>query len=276
MPGTNSKVTASASPKTRVALGVEYNGSSYQGWQFQKHTQNTVQAELESALSFVANEKIRVICAGRTDSGVHALNQVVHFDTSNARNIRAWVEGTNTRLSDNIRIRWAQYTSENFHARFSAIARRYCYVIDNRPVRSAIMSRQLSWQPRDLDTGLMQQAADYLVGEHNFTSYRHVHCQAKSPVKTVHYLNIERRGFLVTIDIKANAFLHHMVRNIAGVLMAIGSGRKKPEWSKQILDAYDRQQGGVTAPPFGLYLVDIEYPDGFSITKTEMELPFLI
>jgi tRNA pseudouridine38-40 synthase len=261
---------------TRVVLGVEYNGSPYQGWQAQKHTTDTVQAELEAALQFVANEKVRVFCAGRTDSGVHALTQVVHFDTKNPRTIRAWIEGTNTRLSHNVRVRWAQFTNKNFHARFSAFARRYCYVIDNRAVRSALMNKQLSWQRRELDTKLMQEAADMLVGEHDFTSFRHVHCQAKSPVKTVYHLNVKRRGYFVTIDIKANAFLHHMVRNIAGVLMAIGYGKQNPEWCRVILDARDRRHSGETAPPFGLYLIDIDYPEEFAITKMETELPFLI
>ena len=271
----STNITKSPTCLTRVALGVEYNGSAYQGWQAQKHTPDTVQTELETALSIIANQNVRVFCAGRTDSGVHAVNQVVHFDTENKRNERAWLEGTNTHLSSNVRVRWVKYINDEFHARFSAVARRYCYVIDNRPVRSALMSKQLSWQRRPLDVLLMQKGADYLIGEHNFTSYRHVHCQAKSPVKKIHYLNITRRGDLITIDIKATAFLHHMVRNIAGVLMTIGTGKQKPEWAKEILDACDRREGGETAPPFGLYLVDIDYPEVFSIPTKGIDLPFL-
>lgn len=259
-----------------MALGVEYDGSAYHGWQLQAHDEKTVQQELEQALSKIAAHPVRVICAGRTDAGVHATDQVIHFDTSEPRNERAWVLGTNTHLSHQVRVRWAKFVSTEFHARFSATGRRYIYVIDNRSVRPAIMGRQLSWQCRPLDVNRMKEAANYLVGEHDFTSYRAVHCQAKNPVRTVHHLNVQRRGELVFIDVYANAFLHHMVRNLAGVLMAVGCGKEQPIWAKQVLEATDRTQGGVTAPPQGLYLVDIDYPVEFGIPQADSRLPFLM
>ena len=260
----------------RVAQGIEYDGSAYHGWQIQGHDAKTVQQELERALSKIAAQQIRVICAGRTDTGVHATAQVIHFDTQEPRNERAWVLGTNTQLSEHVRVRWAKFVSSDFHARFSATGRRYRYVIDNRAVRPAIMSSLLSWQCQPLDVEKMQIAAMSLVGEHDFTSYRTVHCQAKSPVKTVHRIVVERRGELVTMDIHANAFLHHMVRNIAGVLMAIGCGKEDVTWAKKVLAARDRALGGVTAPACGLYLVAIDYPEHFAIPKSTIDLPFLL
>lgn len=264
------------SQSARIALGVEYDGSAFHGWQVQAHDPDTVQQHIETALSTIAAQPVRVICAGRTDAGVHATGQVIHFDTTSVRDDRAWVLGTNTRLPPEIRIRWARRADPGFHARFSATGRRYIYVIDNRPVRPAIMGRQLTWQCLPLDEVKMRAAARYLVGEHDFTSYRAVHCQAKNPVRTVDQLDIERRGELVIMTIHANAFLHHMVRNIAGVLMAIGCGKASPEWAQQVLNVRDRTQGGVTAPAAGLYLVDIDYPEKFTIPRCEAGLPFLL
>lgn len=262
-------------PFVRVALGVEYDGSAYHGWQIQAHDAKTVQQELEAALSQIAAQKIRVICAGRTDAGVHATAQVIHFDTIQARNERAWVLGTNTHLSESVRVRWAQFVIPDFHARFSATGRHYRYVIDNRAVRPAIMSQQLTWQCQRLDIEKMQEAAACLIGEHDFTSYRAVHCQAKNPVRTIHSITVERRGELVILDIHANAFLHHMVRNIAGVLMAIGCGKEKVSWAQEVLMAKNRSLGGVTAPAQGLYLVAIDYPEHFAIPQSSTGLPFL-
>ena len=259
----------------RVALGVEYDGSAYHGWQIQGHDAKTVQQELEGALSKIAAQKIRVICAGRTDTGVHATAQVIHFDTQEPRNERAWVLGTNTQLSEHVRVRWAKFVSSDFHARFSATGRRYRYVIDNRVVRPAIMSSLLSWQCQPLDVEKMQIAAKSLVGEHDFTSYRTVHCQAKSPVKTVHGIELERRGELVIIDIHANAFLHHMVRNIVGALLLVGNGRKAVGWIAQLLQQRDRTQGADTAPADGLYLMDVEYPRHFELPAGRSGSSFL-
>ncbi|MDX1524470.1 MAG: tRNA pseudouridine(38-40) synthase TruA [Anaerolineae bacterium] len=259
---------------TRVALGVEYHGSDYNGWQSQPHEQNTIQQTLEQALAQIAAVPVRIFCAGRTDAGVHATGQVVHFDTPEPRSLQAWVRGTNTHLPATIRVCWAKYVSDEFHARFSAMARRYIYVIDNRPVRSAIMTRHFSFEDRPLAVDRMQQAARYLEGEHDFSSYRTVKCQAKSPVKRVHHLKVEQRGSLISIDIKANAFLHHMVRNVAGVLMAVGMGKAEPGWAREVLEARDRTVGGVTAPPHGLYLVEVDYPAGFELPTSSLDLPF--
>lgn len=269
-------MTTSEKPVTRVALGVEYHGSSYNGWQSQPHESVTVQATLEKALSQIAASPVRVFCAGRTDAGVHATGQVVHFDTLEPRTLQAWVRGTNTHLPHSIRVRWAVYVSKDFHARFSAMARRYVYVIDNSRIRSAIMSDHLSLEERPLDIQRMREAAIFLAGEHDFSSYRTVKCQAKSPIKTIHHLKLEQRGRLITIDIKANAFLHHMVRNVAGVLMAVGMGKAEPVWVKQVLEARDRTVGGVTAPPQGLYLVEVDYPPEFGLPEPEATLPFLL
>lgn len=261
---------------TRVALGIEYQGSDYYGWQSQPHSPNTIQTKLELALSQVAASPVRIFCAGRTDAGVHGTGQIVHFDTPEPRSIQAWVRGTNTHLPHSIRVLWAKYVPESFHARFSAMARRYIYVIDNRPVRSAIMSQHFSFEDRPLELRRMQEAAQYLVGEHDFSSYRTVKCQAKSPVKTVHHLKVRQRGTLISIDIKANAFLHHMVRNVAGVLMAVGMGKAEPVWAKEVLEARDRTVGGVTAPPQGLYLVEVDYPAEFDLPATKVDLPFFV
>lgn len=261
-----------ADKSVRVALGVEYDGSQFNGWQVQAHSEETVQQRLEQALSSIAAQPVRVICAGRTDAGVHATGQVVHFDTDQPRDERAWLLGTNTQLPEAIRVRWARYMPQEFHARFSATARRYRYLIDNRPIRPALMARQLTWYRYPLDVERMQQAARYLVGEHDFTSYRALHCQAKNPVRTVHELRVERMGDLVQIEVYANAFLHHMVRNIAGVLMAIGNGRQAVDWSAKVLEVRNRALGGVTAPPHGLYLIDIEYPEEFGVPKSPADM----
>ena len=261
---------------TRVALGIEYDGNDFHGWQLQAHDQKTVQGALERALSVVADHPVRLFCAGRTDSGVHATEQVVHFDTSSVRDAKAWIRGTNAHLPDGVRVRWARDVAPDFHARFSATARRYLYVIDNRPVRPAIMNRQLSWHRWPLDVERMHEAGQYLLGENDFSSYRAAHCQSNTPFRNVHHLNVQRRGSLVIIDIKANAFLYHMVRNITGMLLTVGEGRQAPVWAKQVLEQHNRCAGGVTAPPNGLYLVGIDYPDEWGIPTPEPQLPFLM
>ena len=260
----------------RIALGLEYDGSGYSGWQLQAGPEPTVQGKLEAALAYIANEPVRTYCAGRTDAGVHAVNQVVHFDTVAQRDTRAWILGTNTCLPADIRVRWAQPVSKEFHARFSATARRYRYVIDNRQVRPALLGRQLSWTHKPLDAELMHQAGQALVGTHDFTSYRTVHCQAHSPIRTLEHLRVERMGNLVILDVKANGFLHHMVRNIAGVLMAIGCGEQPADWCRQVLELKDRTLGGVTAPPEGLFFMEVSYPQHFELPEAEIGLPFLV
>ena len=249
------------SRKQRIALGVEYDGQHYHGWQAQQEV-NSVQAEVERALSTVANHAIEVICAGRTDAGVHALEQVVHFDSDADRPTHAWMLGANTLLPRDIAIKWVQTVSDEFHARFSATRRRYRYIIYNHPSRPALSRQRVTWHTYSLDAQLMHQAAQVLLGEHDFSSFRAAECQAKTPVRTVHEINVQREGDSIIIEIEANAFLHHMVRNIVGVLMAIGARKAPIEWMAEVLAAKSRQSGGVTAPPDGLYLLKITYPDG--------------
>jgi tRNA pseudouridine38-40 synthase len=248
----------------RIALGIEYDGSGFQGWQIQDGTR-TVQGCLELALSRVADHTIRTVCAGRTDAGVHATAQVVHFDSMAERSARSWIFGGNAHLPPDVSILWAKPVAPDFHARFGAIRRDYRYLIINRPTRPALFSGHSSWEYRALDVEPMREAARHLLGEHDFSSFRALACQAKSPVRTVHRLEVSRDGERVYIDIAANAFLHHMVRNIAGVLMAVGMGKRSPLWAKKVLEARDRTVGGVTAPPNGLYLVAVEYPARFGL-----------
>lgn len=243
----------------RVALGLEYDGSRYHGWQSQEGL-TTVQQMVERALSNVGDTPISVFCAGRTDTGVHATNQVLHFDCDNIRQIRAWIHGANSFLPKDIAIKWGKEVSDDFHARFTATARRYRYIIANQSIRPALLRGQVTWQYRFLDQKLMQEAAQILVGEHDFTSFRSTECNSKTPVRQMHRLNVYRRGDMVVIDLTANAFLHHMVRNIAGVLMAVGSEKYPVEWVTSVLEAKDRRLGAETAPPYGLYLVAIQYP----------------
>lgn len=259
----------------RIALGIEYDGSHYSGWQVQSHTSNTVQGKLESALSFVADHPIKLVCAGRTDTGVHATQQVVHFETASIRPNKAWVMGGITKLPRDISIRWAKEVPEEFHARFSARSRSYRYLIYNSPIRHALLSTQVTWNHRPLEVDLMKIAAEYLVGEHDFSSYRAVACQAKSAVRHVHHIKLQKVGEIIVMDIKANAFLQHMVRNVVGVLMSIGSGERPAVWAQEVLLKRDRTKGGITAPPYGLYLVGVEYPSEFSIPMAVHKIPLM-
>lgn len=249
----------------RIALGIEYDGSDFAGWQLQQAGVRTVQGALEQALSAVADEPVRVICAGRTDAGVHATAQVVHFDTGAARSPRSWTYGANANLPKGVSVQWARPVGEDFHARFSAQRRRYRYVILNREVRPTFLAWRVAWEHRSLDAMRMHEAAQALVGEHDFSAYRAVACQAKSPVRTLHELNVHRDRDLVVLELEANAFLHHMVRNIAGVLMAIGAGERPPSWAGEVLEARERTLGGVTAPAHGLYLTAVSYPERFAL-----------
>lgn len=250
----------------RYALGVEYDGSNYYGWQRQKDV-ISVQQEVEAALSKIADEPIEVVCAGRTDTGVNATNQVVHFDTNKLRKDVAWTLGVNTHLPKDIAITWVHQVNEDFHARFSATARRYRYIINNSRLRSAILSRGISFCHQPLNEALMHQAAQYLVGRHDFTSFRTVHCQSKSPNRTLYHCDISRQGDYVIIDIRGNAFLHHMVRNIAGSLMKVGQELAPVSWIKQVLEAKNRCVAGITGPAAGLYFVAVDYPEQFQIPK---------
>lgn len=249
----------------RIALGVEYDGRTFKGWQVQRHAVRTVQGELEAALGAVAAQPVRVVCAGRTDTGVHAIGQVVHFDTAAERTTRNWVLGANVNLPDDVAVTWAQPVDETFHARFSALSRTYRYLILNRPTRSSLLAGRATWVHKPLEVARMQAAAAALVGTHDFSSYRALACQAKSPVRTVHRLNLERHGERLQMVVHANAFLHHMIRNIAGVLIAIGRGERPESWAGEVLARCDRTQGGVTAPPDGLYFERVEYPQFFEL-----------
>ncbi|MBF7141365.1 MULTISPECIES: tRNA pseudouridine(38-40) synthase TruA [Pseudomonas] len=260
---------------TRIALGVEYKGSRYKGWQRQIEGVRSVQETLEKALSKVAASPVSVLCAGRTDAGVHACGQVVHFDTRAVRPERAWVMGTNSELPGDISVSWAQVMPSDFHARFKAVSRRYRYVIYNDPIRPAHLSEEVTWNHRPLDVARMAAAAAPLHGTHDFSAFRASQCQAKSPIKTLHHLRVTRHGSLIVIDVRASAFLHHMVRNLAGVLMAIGSGDKPIGWAAEVLERGERRQGGVTAHPYGLYLVNVEYPEPYGVPNRYIGPHFL-
>ena len=254
---------------SRIACRVEYNGSHYNGWQTQPHLNvHTVQQELECALSEVAATPVRVHCAGRTDTGVHGHAQIVHFDTPVVRAPKAWVLGANSTLARDVRVHWAVPVEQGFHARFSALSRRYRYVIANALVRPAMLGGQVTWHRYPLDEQLMHREAQALLGEQDFSAFRAAACQSTTPMRNVQQVQVRRQGQLVVIDIKANAFLHHMVRNIVGSLLAVGSGRKGEGWINQLLHQGDRTLAADTAPPDGLYLVDVEYPPHFSLPPT--------
>lgn len=249
----------------RVCLVVEYNGAAFHGFQVQPGGVPTVQQSLHRALSVVADEPVTLVCAGRTDAGVHATGQVIHFDTRAQRPARAWTSGTRPHLPPGVSVRWAGEVSPFFHARFSARARTYRYLLTDGPSRPGLLQDQLTWHRGTLNVDAMREGAAALVGEHDFTSFRAVQCQAKSPVRCIEHLHLVRRGDLIIVEVKANAFLHHMVRNIIGVLLPLGTGDKPPEWVKQVLNARDRRCAGVTAPSAGLYLVAVDYDADFGV-----------
>ena len=252
---------------TRIVLGIEYDGSAFFGWQWQEGGLRTVQDEVQKAASRVANHALTVVCTGRTDTGVHALEQVVHFDTQAERSDHSWLMGINANLPDDVRVIWVQEAIADFHARYSAIARFYRYIILNRPTKSALQRDRVTWFHRQLDAELMNQAGQALVGSHDFTSFRALKCQSVSPMRLMYFIDVYRQGEQVIMDISANAFLHHMVRNIAGVLMAIGSGEQSVEWTQELLATKNRQKGGVTASPHGLYLGGVFYPEQYAMPK---------
>ena len=258
----------------RYALGVEYDGKNYCGWQRQKNVIG-VQQVVERALSIIADEPIEVICAGRTDTGVNATNQIIHFETNKIRKNLAWTLGVNTHLPADVAIKCVKEVSDDFHARFSATARRYRYIIYNCRLRSAILSSGISFCQFPLDEKLMHQAAQSLVGRHDFTSFRTVHCQSHSPIRTLLACDVSRHGDYVIIDIKANAFLHHMVRNIAGSLMRVGQEQETVDWILEVLLAKNRCVAGMPAAAAGLYFVDVDYPENFGIPKRNLGPLFL-
>jgi len=251
----------------RFALGIDYDGSQYHGWQTQQEGVPSIQSAIEQALSKVANHPIILHGAGRTDAGVHASGMVAHFDTHAVRGHKSWLLGANSILAHDIALRWIYPVSEDFHARFKAVARRYRCVIFNSPQRSSQLAGKVTWHYHPLNVERMKIAASYLVGTHNFNSFRAVACQSRNPVRHVHFLNVTQKGTLIILDIQADGFLHHMVRNIAGVLMAIGEGKAEPEWVGELLKVQDRKLGGVTASGSGLYFVDALYPPEFYLPK---------
>ena len=258
----------------RIAMGIEYDGTGYFGWQRQREVRS-IQGELERALSQVANAPIEIFCAGRTDAGVHGTGQVIHFDTQANRDMRGWIMGVNSNLPVGIAVRWAKPVADDFHARFSATARRYRYVIYNCKYRPAILGQGLSHYHQDLDVSLMQQAAPALLGEQDFSSFRAIQCQSNTPFRNIMHLNIERYQDFIVIDIKANAFLHHMVRNITGSLLEVGMKKRPPEWIAELLAAKDRTLAAATAKAEGLYLVAVDYPAEFDIPQGALGPLFL-
>jgi tRNA pseudouridine38-40 synthase len=257
----------------RIALGIEYDGQHFYGWQKQA-TLRTIQGCLEQALSIIADEPIETFCAGRTDAGVHATGQVVHFETNTQRISRAWIKGTNTHLPPSISVLWAQPVDESFHARFSALSRCYRYFIYNAPVRSAILAGKIAWDYQVLDITKMQTASEYLLGEQDFSSFRSSQCESKTAMRNVQKITINRQQDIVIIEIQANAFLHHMVRNIVGVLKKVGAGVQKPAWVLEVLNAKDRRVAAETAPAEGLYLIKVDYPDSYQLQQIDRSLVF--
>lgn len=254
---------------SRLALGVEYDGSAYRGWQAQAHAPS-VQAELEAALHAIAGHPVRVTAAGRTDAGVHACAQVVHFDTPADRPDRAWVRGVNSHLPADIGVRWVARPGEDFDARRSGVARRYRYLLQASALAPVLSRARVGWTWKSLDVERMRVAAECLVGEHDFSSFRAAGCQAKHPVRRVTELTLRQQHDTIALDIEANAFLHHMVRNIVGSLMAVGAGDQSPAWLADVLAARDRRLAGVTAPAAGLYLLGVRYPDRFGLPGPPM------
>jgi tRNA pseudouridine38-40 synthase len=243
----------------RIALGIEYDGTDFFGWQRLSHG-SSVQGAIESALSFVAAHAVDVTCAGRTDAGVHARCQVVHFDSESTRTERGWTLGANSQLPHSVAVLWAREVAEDFHARYSARARRYRYTIQNRAIRPALDARRVAWERVPLDIDAMQMASRALIGEHDFSAFRTIACQARSTMRNVHEISISRAGDEIAIEIQANAFLHHMVRNIVGSLLPIGRGEQREAWLAELLAGRDRAKAGPTAPAAGLVFLGPRYP----------------
>jgi tRNA pseudouridine38-40 synthase len=254
---------------TRVALRIEYLGTSYCGWQAQPHLPvATVQECLEQALGKVADQPVTTHCAGRTDTGVHGFAQIAHFDDPVGRSGKAWVMGANGQLPSDIRIHWAHPVDQSFHARHSALARRYRYVVANTTVRPAHLASLVTWQRRPLAVETMSAAAEALVGSHDFSAFRAAQCQANSPIREVYSLEVRRWNDFVVLDIAANGFLHHMVRNMAGALMSVGTGSRPVDWLHELLASRDRTLGADTAPSAGLYLIGVDYPADYGLPST--------
>ena len=248
----------------RIAMSLEYDGSAYNGWQRQIDGL-AVQTVVETAITTVADHPVSVVCAGRTDAGVHATEQIIHFDTDAQRSRRSWVFGCNANLPSTVAVQWAQPVDKDFHARFSAEQRSYRYILYNHPVRSPLTRCYATWWCQPLQLESMQAAATAFLGEHDFSAVRAAGCQAKSPVRTVHSLQLQQLGDYIYLDISANAFLQHMVRNIVGILLAIGLGDRPIAWAAEVIAQRDRTIAGITAPGNGLYLTQVKYPKKYAI-----------
>jgi tRNA pseudouridine38-40 synthase len=248
----------------RIALGLEYDGSAFCGWQTQPGGCG-VQDHLQRSLSQLADSPIEVTAAGRTDTGVHACSQVVHFDTDVVRESVSWVRGTNANLHDGARVLWSAEVTAAFHARFSALSRTYRYLLLDDGVAPAILRDRVGWYHKPLELEAMQRAAKSLVGEHDFSSFRDAQCQAKSPVRELREVSVERRGPLLVFTFRANAFLHHMIRNIVGSLVYVGAGRQSPGWIAELMDKRDRREAAPTFAAAGLYLAAVEYDPAFGL-----------
>ncbi len=255
----------------RMALGIEYDGTPFCGWQSQPGG-GSVQDHLESALQVMAGHPLRINAAGRTDAGVHALMQVVHFDTDTIRPLSAWMRGINAMLPETVRVLWAVEVAPDFHARFSAYERSYQYLLINSPVAPAILSGKAGWFHAPLDVKAIQQAAQYLLGEHDFSAFRAAECQAKSPVKQMHQADVSVHGQAITFEFRANAFLHHQVRNMVGALIYIGKGKHAPEYMAELLQKRDRTQAPPTFSPSGLYLAGVGYETKWNLPETHRRL----
>ncbi len=260
----------------RVAIAVEYDGSAFNGWQKQSSPRfNTIQSELERALSDIADSHIKTTCAGRTDAGVHATCQIVHFDSPTDRPEKAWTRGVNSLLPPSIRVLWARQVDEQFHARFSATARHYQYIIYHRATASALMRGRATYMARPLDVKSMNSAAQNLLGEQDFSVFRAAGCQSKSPFRYINMASVSNHNGFIVFDIQANAFLQHMVRNITGALMEVGQGERDTDWINELIASKDRTQAGLTAAPDGLYMVGVEYPPDFSLPRCHETPMFL-
>lgn len=255
----------------RYAAGVEYVGTAYSGWQAQTHAPS-VQSEVERVLSRVADAPIRITAAGRTDAGVHALGQVIHFDTDVARKDIAWLFGGNAELPADINLRWVQVVGGDFHARYAALSRCYRYLIHNAPARSSLLHQRAAWCRQPLDEMRMHTAAQHLLGEQDFSAFRAIECQSRTPMRNVLRAQVSRRGQMVELEIEANAFLHHMVRNIAGSLIEIGRGVRPADWTRELLLGRDRRSAGATATAHGLYLWRVRYPERFALPDSPSTL----
>ena len=249
---------------TRIALGIEYDGSRYLGWQTQPGG-GTVQDALQTAISGIADEPLTVTCAGRTDRGVHGRGQVVHFDTTASRPESAWVRGVNAMLPESVAVLWSRNVAADFHARYSALSRSYRYVLLNRPVRPALAARYAGWHHAPLALEPMREAAAMLLGEHDFSAFRAADCQAKSPVRTLHAVDIERSGERIEFRLRANAWLQHMVRNLVGSLVYVGAGKHPPRWAREVLESRDRSLAAPTYGPEGLYFEAVEYASHWNL-----------